>query len=108
MRSAGWRRFPGEAKESDAGADAPKLSELRFRRLLQTERGEEQVTAFVRLVQLLGGKIDVARLADDFVFWNDRVKREWAFDYYAAGIAMPHNSLGEADETPADSTEEDE
>lgn len=89
MRKAGWKRFPGHRKESDAGEDRPTLSEGRFRRLLQTERGEEQVAAFVRLIALLDGSVNVAALAEDFLFWDDRTRRRWAFDYYAAGVAHP-------------------
>lgn len=89
MRAAGWKSFPGERKDSDAGEDRPRLSEARFRRLLGTARGEEQVDAFTRLIALLGGAVNVSALAEDFWYWGDRTKRRWAFDYYAAGIAAP-------------------
>lgn len=89
MQTAGWRSFPGERRESEAGEDRPMLSEVRFRRLLTAARGEEQVSAFVRLIALLGGAVNIAALAEDFIYWNDRTKRRWAFDYYAAGMAAP-------------------
>ena len=89
MRSAGWKHFAGDRKESDAGEDRPLLSEARFRRLLDTERGEEQVVAFARLLGLLGGTVNVAALAEDFLYWDDRTKRRWSFDYYAAANAAP-------------------
>lgn len=94
MEAAGWRRFPGTRRESDGGDDRPLLSEARFRRLLQTGDGEEKVSAFIRLVALLGGKVNVERLASDFLFWNhpdhgDRVRERWAFHYLAAGSAAP-------------------
>ncbi|HEX6536949.1 MAG TPA: type I-E CRISPR-associated protein Cse2/CasB [Gemmatimonadaceae bacterium] len=89
MRSAGWRTFPGDRKESEAGDDRPRLSEARFRRLVETGRGEEQVDAFTRLIALLDGSVNVSMLAEDFWYWSDRTKRRWAFDYYAAGIAAP-------------------
>lgn len=91
MRAAGWRTFAGDRKESEAGEDRPILSEARFRRLLTTGSGEEQVTAFVRLVDVLGGAVDVAALAADFLRWNhpwrgDQVRKRWAVDYYAARV----------------------
>lgn len=93
MRAAGWKTFPDDRKESEAGEDRPRLSEVRFRRLLDTARGEEQVVAFIRLIKLLGGTVNVAALAEDFWHWSDRTKRRWAFDYYAAGVAAPAGSV---------------
>jgi len=93
MQAAGWKSFPGDRRESDAGEGRPRLSEARFRRLLHSGRGEERVSAFARLIALLGGTVNVAELANDFWHWNDRTKRRWAFDYYAAGIATPPDSL---------------
>jgi CRISPR system Cascade subunit CasB len=94
MAAAGWQSFPGDRKESDAGTDRPRLSEARFRRLLQARGGEETVSAFVRLVALLDGRVNVAQLTTDFLDWNhpergDRVRERWAFHYLAAGSAAP-------------------
>lgn len=94
MRRAGWKRFAGGRRESDAGDDRPLLSEARFRRLLGTGDGEEKVAAFTRLVALLGGTVNVQQLADDFLLWNhpaigDRVRERWAFTYYHADDAAP-------------------
>jgi CRISPR type I-E-associated protein CasB/Cse2 len=88
MRVAGWRSFPADQK-SEAGDDRPKLAEPRFQRLLQAEEGEERVTAFTRLIALLGGQANVTRIAEDFWYWNDRTKHRWAFEYYAAAVATP-------------------
>jgi CRISPR type I-E-associated protein CasB/Cse2 len=89
MRAAGWKTFAGDRKESDAGDDRPLLAEARFRRLLTTGPGEEQVTTFVRLIEILGGTVNVAALSGDFLDWShpwkgDRVRRRWAEEYFAA------------------------
>jgi CRISPR type I-E-associated protein CasB/Cse2 len=94
MHAAGWKHFAGDRKEADAEKDRPKLSEARFRRLLETGGGEERVISFVRLVRLLDHTINVRNLAEDFLALNhprkrDRVREQWAFDYYAAGLAAP-------------------
>jgi CRISPR type I-E-associated protein CasB/Cse2 len=94
MRAAGWKQFAGSRRESDAGKDRPVLSEARFRRLLLTADGEEKVSAFTRLIALLGGNVKVDDLSRDFMRWNhpefgDRVRERWAFLYYAAGTAAP-------------------
>jgi CRISPR system Cascade subunit CasB len=87
MQKAGWKRFP-EGKESESAEDRPVLSEVRFRRLLQTEPGNAWVTAIVRLVAQLDGVVNVDDLAGDFLAWYDpdrreRVKIKWAKEYYA-------------------------
>lgn len=94
MRAAGWKRFAGSRRESDAGEDRPRLSEARFRRLLLTGAGEEKVAAFTRLIALLENTVKVDDLARDFVRWNhpdhgERVRERWAFLYYGAGTAAP-------------------
>lgn len=94
MEAAGWKSFPRDRKESDAGADRPRLSGARFKRLLETGDGDEKVAAFTRLIALLDGAVNVERLASDFLMWNhpehgDRVRERWAFHYFAAGSAAP-------------------
>jgi CRISPR type I-E-associated protein CasB/Cse2 len=89
MQRAGWRRFAGDRRESDAGDDRPTLSGVRFRRLLTTEGGEPLVAAFTRLVRQLDGIVNVGELASDFLDWTHptrgaRIRRKWAFDYFAA------------------------
>lgn len=94
MQAAGWKTFAGARRESEAGEDRPRLSEARFRRLLQIADGEEKAAAFTRLVALLDGRADVGRIAEDFLLWShpergERVREQWAFIYYAAGSAAP-------------------
>lgn len=91
MRAAGWERF-GDWDKADARR--PVLSEVRFRRLLTTGPGEEQVAAFVRLIALLDGAVDVAILGAHFLDWShpsrgERVRRQWAEDYFAARVPRP-------------------
>jgi CRISPR type I-E-associated protein CasB/Cse2 len=97
LRAAGWKAFPDDRRKSDVAEERPRLSEARFRRLIETGPGEEQVVAFVRLVRLLDGHVNVSAIAADFLDWSqpvrrDRVRQRWAFDYYAAGAAAPAQS----------------
>lgn len=90
MKSAGWKRFPGENPKSQPPENQPRLAEARFKRLLAVKSGNEQVVAFSRLVTLLGGSVNVAQLSQDFLKWgNDATRRRWAFEYYAASYAAP-------------------
>ncbi len=66
------------------GSGQPRVSGLRFRRLLLVEDREELLPALSRVVRLLGGQAPVAPLAGDIYWWGERVKERWAYDYYAA------------------------
>lgn len=89
MRDVGWPKFPGSRREADTEA-RPKLSEARFRRLLQTEGGEDLVAQFSRLVALMARRVNVGALSDAFRWWDHpdgRTKQRWAFEYFNAGAA---------------------
>lgn len=75
--------------------DEALLSELRFRRLLEADTPEELMTGMRRLVRIAGGRVHVDDLARSILNWGDAVKRRWAFDYYAAGIARPEPEKSE-------------
>ena len=61
--------------------DSAQLSEPRFRRLMQTS-ASDLMDPMRRLVHILKGKANVADLGFSILFWGDRVKRRWIFDYY--------------------------
>lgn len=65
-----------------------RLSEGRFRRLLQAE-GDELLSQMRRVVQLAGRKVNVRDLADAILHWGDRVRKDWTFEYYGVGSAGP-------------------
>ena len=66
-----------------ADGDAP-MSEARFRRLLQAADDEDLIRRMVRAVKMLKQRANVADLAEALWFWNDRVRRDWAFRYLNA------------------------
>ncbi|AOZ52028.1 type I-E CRISPR-associated protein Cse2/CasB [Chromobacterium vaccinii] len=102
---------PGKAfarslgRKNDVGRVA--MSELRFHQL-QTCRDEDGFFRQTRrAVDLLGGEVDVGKLAVELLQWvrefrhpdaalapKERLKLRWAADYY-------HESLREADQEPA-------
>lgn len=88
MRIAGYPRFPGERESGDDG-NRPLLSEVRFKRLLLAPPSEELLTTLIRLLAQVDGRANIARLAQDVWWWNDRTRERWAFEYYAAGVAAP-------------------
>lgn len=63
--------------------DSARVSGLRFRRLLKVKGQEELFTAFGRVIALLGGSVNLQSMAQSVYFWNDRTRKQWAFDYYS-------------------------
>lgn len=65
--------------KSDGSA---RVSGLRFRRLLKVKERENLFTAMGRVIALLGGAVNLQSLADSVYYWNDRTRKQWAFEYY--------------------------
>ncbi len=80
----------------DEGHSA-QLSEGRFRRLMQTE-GQDLMGQMRRLVQMTKGRANVRDLAESILYWSDRIRKEWTFEYYAVGSATPSPSLSAAEQ----------
>ncbi len=64
-------------------SDGACVSELRFRRLLQADNLEALYPMLRRTLALMNHKTDIYALAGDVWYWNDRTRRQWAYDYYA-------------------------
>ncbi|AJY71777.1 hypothetical protein RW64_20625 [Geobacter sulfurreducens] len=65
--------------KSDGSA---RVSGLRFRRLLKIKDREELFTAMGRVVALLGGAVNLQSFANSLYYWNDKTRKQWAFEYY--------------------------
>lgn len=74
------------------------LSENRFRRLLQTP-ADDLLEPMRRLVRL-AKNANVADLAESILYWGDRRKKQWIFDYYRASSVTPSSAQPEAPTTP--------
>ncbi len=70
------------------GAPAPgeraAFSPMRLARLLAAETSEEQLTAFRRVVAMLGGRANVRDLAAALLNWSQSTRIAWAFNYHGA------------------------
>jgi CRISPR system Cascade subunit CasB len=60
-----------------------RVSGLRFRRLLKAKEPDELFIAMGRVVAMLGGSVNLQSLAKSVYFWNDRTRKQWAFEYYS-------------------------
>lgn len=84
----GGAPFAGQlAAPRDAVGEMPRFSELRFKRLLESQ-GAELLTNLRRALQLLDRRANVLSLAEAVCDWDDPdrgppLRRRWAYDYYS-------------------------
>ena len=63
--------------------DRPRVSELRFRRILQTHR-DELYRPMIRVLAQLDNQISLFDLADTLFWWGPQIQKSWAFAYFPA------------------------
>lgn len=78
----GSTHIAAQMAKSKAGSDSARVSELRFRRLLKIKDRDELLGAMIRIVRLLDGNVNIASLANSIYWWNENVRKEWAYKYY--------------------------
>lgn len=81
IKKPGALPLPQAMSERKQGSDRIPVSELRFRRLLDAHDDEALFSGLRRVLPLIDGLVCPVLLARDVVFWGDRVKRTWAYDY---------------------------
>jgi len=64
------------------GGNSPEVSELRFKRLLESADLDTLFTGLRRALPLVNHSVDVIALANDLVEWGDKVKKDWAYSYH--------------------------
>lgn len=74
------------------GGAEPKLSSLRFQRLMRAS-DDELIDALRRAIVIADRTCNVAALGQDLLHWSERTRTEWCFHYFGA-------------EAPEDETEE--
>ena len=82
--------------------DKALMSEARLRRLLQTP-GNDLMDPLRRLIRLTKGKANVRDLSSSVLYWGDRVKKRWIFDYY--GVSDSLRSPGNVSNATSGSSE---
>ncbi len=64
----------------------PLVNELRFRRILETDKPEELFPILIRVLPLLGNSLNLLDLADSIYRWNEKnndKRKRWALEYYS-------------------------
>jgi CRISPR system Cascade subunit CasB len=98
----------GDRAESLArrvGGSEPKLSQLRFQRLLRTPI-EELPTTLIRTLPFAGHTCNVINLVRVIQLWDhepfgDEARARWAFDYFGADRATHDNTNDTLEHTEA-------
>ncbi|WP_028714770.1 type I-E CRISPR-associated protein Cse2/CasB [Paracoccus sp. J55] len=92
------KRHDGQLSVAEAfgGGDPKALSALRFQRLIRSDDRQELATGLRRALPLVGGACNVAALAEDILFWGEKPRIRWCFDYYGAA---PPRSVAAEEET---------
>jgi CRISPR system Cascade subunit CasB len=62
--------------------EKPKLSELRFRRLLHIEDREKLFRFLIQVIRLLDRKVNLLDILKIAFYWNDNTKKSLAYKYY--------------------------
>jgi len=60
----------------------PKVSELRFQRLMRERELDEFYPTLLRILHLAGDKAPLLDLVKGVYYWGDHNRREWTFAYY--------------------------
>ncbi len=72
------------------GSGAPKaLNGIRFNALIRAKDPGQLLRPLARSLRLVDGAVNVAKLAADLYWWNDKVRTDWCFDYHGAEDAKP-------------------
>jgi CRISPR system Cascade subunit CasB len=75
-------RSPAKSmSRTDEGGDRPCVSELRFKRLLESPDLDSLFTGLRRVLPLMNHGVNVLALANDVVYWGDAVKKNWAYQF---------------------------
>lgn len=73
------QRLPIRMYESKG--DRLLVSEIRFRDLLKVETTDDLFTSLRRILPLGGYQANIEQLAHDVYWWNDSIKKQWAYSY---------------------------
>lgn len=63
------------------GVERNPVSELRFKRLLESPDDEALFSGLRRTLPLIDRTVDLLSLASAVLFWGDGIKRDWAYEY---------------------------
>lgn len=79
-------KFPVWLAQSKVNGN-PRVSRLRFKRLVRSETLDEVFPMLIRVLSLADDTAPIASLAHDLSHWNERTRNRWAWEYLEALLA---------------------
>ncbi|MCP5497272.1 MAG: type I-E CRISPR-associated protein Cse2/CasB [Leptospiraceae bacterium] len=77
--------FSKQMSQKKPGSDQALVSDIRFRRVLQSSSIVEDELFFqkiIRVIHHLDQRANILDIVASLYFWGDSVKKRWAYDYY--------------------------
>ena len=71
----------------------PLVSSSRYRRLMSSDPGDELADQIMRVLAQLKGECNVSTLANDLMYWNDRTRLHWSFQYFGKTAGQRTDSI---------------
>jgi CRISPR system Cascade subunit CasB len=65
----------------DDESKRPPVSELRFRRVLESPDLDSLFVGIRRVLPLMNNRANILALTNDVIYWNDSIKKRWAYEY---------------------------
>lgn len=81
VRAGGSNDLPHAMSHRAKGEERNRVSELRFRRLLDAPDDDALFSGLRRVLPMVIDLVDPLKVAEAVLFWGDRIKREWAYTY---------------------------
>lgn len=72
-------------------SDPKTMSPLRFERLVHSD-GADLEAAIRRALPMVGHRANVAHLGEAVLFWSDKTRTRWCFDYYGGEAPLSETS----------------
>ena len=85
VRTNGTTRFAARLGKAEA------MSLSRFERLIRSGR-HDVATAIRRSLPMIDRQCNVGWLGSDLLFWNDRIRTRWCFEYFGSNPPSQHTT----------------
>ena len=89
---------PTLARLMGQGSDTPKVSGLRFQRIIRAKSVVDLAPMLRRVLPLVDHLCNVYALSGDLIYWSERTRQDWCFHYYNAIPLNEQNYIEEAED----------
>jgi CRISPR system Cascade subunit CasB len=97
--------FARQLSQKKPGSEQAVVSDIRFRRILQYSNISEDELFYqkiIRVIHHVDRKVNILDLFASLYFWGDKVKKQWAYDYYGTFNISENENSSEQENTIAE------